>query len=59
MDLSSQVEREFVSWMEFYPHSKGQDPSPGSLRLPRIMKGRPWWSKVGLIGPTFTLRSTL
>jgi hypothetical protein len=26
---------------------------------PRIMKGCPWWSKVGLIVPTFTLRSTL
>jgi methylmalonyl-CoA mutase N-terminal domain/subunit len=26
---------------------------------PRIMKGRPWWSNVGLIVPTFTLRSTL
>jgi len=40
MNLNSQVEREFVSWMEFYPHSKGQDPSPGSLRLPPSPQGR-------------------
>ena len=40
MNLNSQVEREFVSWMEIYPHSKGQDPSPGSLRLPPSPQGR-------------------
>jgi hypothetical protein len=42
----------------------GLTPSPVPPRLknagggPRIMKGRPLWSKVGLLVPTFASRST-